>query len=368
MTDRAARRWFELAFASSPNGMLLVDGEGDILLVNDAAEKMFGWREHELIGCDIDLLIAPASRRKLLKLRNRAIDATRRKPVRSDVELVGRHRDGREFPIGVGIGGLHGDDRSTVLVSIVDFTRRKRQENRILGQNNVLRDAVAERNAALEASNARLQAEIEERRRTERELRATQKRLQETNEELRRLALVDELTGLSNRRHFEARFQVECQRAARARGALAVVMLDIDHFKEFNDRAGHQAGDECLRRVSRAVASCLRRPADLIARWGGEELVALLPETSRDGAAQLARNMRAAVRALAIPHPGSPFGVVTVSAGVASRSDSAEFAPAKLLEAADRALYSAKARGRDRVCIAMAAERQAKGADAAQAP
>lgn len=357
MTDRAAQQWFELAFASSPNGMLLLDAQSQIRLANASVTRMFGWHEHELMRCAADVLVAPSTRRKLNKVRERFGRAGQRRPRRAEMELRGQHRDGREFPIAVHIALIEGDPGTTALVAITDLTRRKRAEAHFRQQNDALRHVVSSRTAELEAINARLQAEVEERRQTERKLLAAQQRLQEMNDKLHRLAMVDELTGLANRRHFDTRFQIEYQRAARARNPLAVVLLDIDFFKAFNDHAGHPAGDTCLERVAGAVASCLRRPADLVARWGGEEFAALLPDTPRDGATQIARAMRQAVRALAIPHPSGPAAVVTVSAGVACFGTTTIPSPRALLEAADRALYSAKARGRDRVCVAVSTAR-----------
>jgi len=367
MTDRAAGQWFDLAFASSRTGMLLLDAGSTVRLANAAAVKIFGWHEHELLGCPVDVLASPSTKRKLDKVRQRFARPGQRRPRRTTVELRGVRRDGCEFDAAVEVGLIDSGAETSVLVAVTDLTRRGGIEARYRRQNDALRDAVGRRTEELEAANARLQAEVEERRRTERELLLAQRRLQELNEKLRRLAMVDELTGLANRRHFDSRFRVEYQRALRAKTPLSVVMLDLDDFKTFNDQAGHRAGDDCLRRVARAVGGCLRRPADLVARWGGEELAAILPETPREGAIQIARAMRQAVRALAIPHPVAPTGIVTVSAGVAAFSGPALPKPHALLEAADRALYAAKERGRDRVCVAAPASRDRLPAGEARA-
>lgn len=344
--------WFEVAFAPSPNGMLLLDSGATIRKLNAAVARMFGWRAHELLGCPVELLVAPRARRKLTKVRERfERQAAGNRIRRTAIELVGLHRDGREFPIAVAVGLIVEAGAVSALISVTDLSRRKRTEARLGQQNEALRDAVMARTAELETINLRLQTEIEVRRRTERELLATQQRLREMNEELRRLAMVDGLTGLANRRHFDSRFRIEYQRAVRAGTPLAVVLLDIDHFKALNDSLGHAAGDDCLRQIARTVARCLRRPADLIARWGGEEFAALLPDTPQEGAVQIARAMRVAVRTRAIENPGAPGRVVTVSAGVACLEGGIASARA-LLEAADRALYTAKERGRDRVCVA----------------
>ena len=164
------------------------------------------------------------------------------------------------------------------------------------------------------------------------------------------LAESDALTGLANRRRFDRVLAQEWRRAQRERQPLALVMVDVDHFKRFNDRYGHPAGDVCLRRVAALLGAAARRPADLAARLGGEEFALLLPGTGLAGAAYLARDLRAAVMALGIPHEDGAEGVVTISAGVAARRPVAsDFDTAALVQAADRALYRAKARGRNGV-------------------
>ena len=168
--------------------------------------------------------------------------------------------------------------------------------------------------------------------------------------QLRQFALFDGLTGLGNRRHFDQTLNREFQRASREGSSLALVMIDVDHFKSFNDRYGHQAGDECLRAVAVAVGGTLHRPADLAARYGGEELAVLLPSTDEHGATALAHDIRAAVRALGVVHADSPSGRLTISTGVAvSVPGRFPANPALLIQAADQALYAAKEAGRDSV-------------------
>ncbi len=173
------------------------------------------------------------------------------------------------------------------------------------------------------------------------------------NGQLEELLRTDVLTGVANRRAFDGAMAAEWRRARREQTALSLLMIDIDHFKGFNDRYGHPAGDVCLRQVAQAVAGQLQRPADLAARLGGEEFALLLPNTEEAGALQVAERARASVAALGLAHAGSALGHVTISIGVATNRpfDPAEDAQA-LMDAADRALYRAKASGRNSVCSA----------------
>lgn len=167
---------------------------------------------------------------------------------------------------------------------------------------------------------------------------------------LEQLAMVDGLTGIANRRNFDQVLDREWKRAARSGQTLSVVMMDIDHFKPYNDNYGHGAGDDCLQRVAAALRSVIQRPSDLIARYGGEEFVALLPETENHGASRMAENFRRAVADLALPHAYSPLaGHVTISAGHATRQASLDRQPQDVLQVADQALFKAKEAGRNRV-------------------
>lgn len=164
-----------------------------------------------------------------------------------------------------------------------------------------------------------------------------------------RQALLDGLTGIPNRRAFDEQLQREWSRMQRSRTELSLILLDIDHFKQYNDTYGHLEGDECLRRVVAALLSSLRA-SDFAARYGGEEFVCILPETDRAGTAITAERIRRAVELLKIPHASSlvtPW--VTVSLGCATQSAECEEAPDQLVASADRMLYQAKTEGRNRV-------------------
>ncbi len=193
-------------------------------------------------------------------------------------------------------------------------------------------------------------ADVTDQKKIEQELKEAHALSEYSNRALQEMAMQDALTGLPNRRHFDAALAQEFKRAARDNVELSVIMIDLDHFKGFNDCYGHPAGDECLRRVAEAIASVPQRPADLVARYGGEELVMLLPNTTAAGAAIVARLAGEAVRQLGIAHLRNPGRIVTVSCGVASFAPGMDpQVPIMLVERADQALYRAKLAGRNRV-------------------
>jgi len=205
----------------------------------------------------------------------------------------------------------------------------------------------------LRQANERLRAEIAERKRTEAALRRTKQELESANRELVRLASVDGLTGLANRRAFDVFSGREWSRCARERSPMSLILVDVDAFKLYNDAHGHLAGDECLRLVARRLAEFARRPADLVARYGGEEFAVVLPDTTADSAAMLAERIRAGVETLELYHGRSPVSEhVTISLGVSTEKPSAGVDSNSLLDAADRALYAAKMAGKNRCAIA----------------
>jgi diguanylate cyclase (GGDEF)-like protein len=170
--------------------------------------------------------------------------------------------------------------------------------------------------------------------------------------ELRSQTFSDGLTGIANRRHFDVAMEKEIRRAKRAGTPLSLLMIDIDAFKAYNDHYGHQQGDDTLIKVATALAQLLQRPLDLIARYGGEEFAAILPEMDAQQSVNMAETMRKAVAALQIPHEKAGHADhVTISIGVATHTASDAGDIPYLLGAADRALYSAKHAGRNRVAM-----------------
>ncbi len=175
-------------------------------------------------------------------------------------------------------------------------------------------------------------------------------RLEKRNQELEKVAYIDSLTGVCNRRHFEEKFDEEWKRLTRDNSSMSVIMLDVDYFKRYNDTYGHQQGDKCLQQVAQAISAVVKRPADFVARYGGEEFVVVLPNTPIEGALKVAENIRREIEALKIPHTNSAVSNwVTSSLGVASSHWFNQSNPERLLQAADMALYNAKKAGRNQV-------------------
>jgi diguanylate cyclase (GGDEF)-like protein len=177
--------------------------------------------------------------------------------------------------------------------------------------------------------------------------------LEQANQMLARFSYLDAVTGIANRRNFDDGLELEWRRLNREPGPLSLVMIDIDHFKPFNDTYGHQKGDECLKLVAQTLRHTLHRPGDLCARYGGEEFGVILPGTDAQGALGVAESLREAVEGLAVPHSGSSVAaVVTISVGVAALMPEDGGSGQALIEAADKALYQSKHTGRNRSTLA----------------
>lgn len=188
--------------------------------------------------------------------------------------------------------------------------------------------------------------------RMRRELVAVSERLREANEQLDRLSHQDGLTGLGNRRLFDLLLMRELGSARRESRPLSLVLADVDHFKAYNDRYGHVAGDECLKRIAELLGAACNRSADVATRYGGEEFALILPDTDEAGARVVAAAVLRGVRGLAIEHAGSASArVVTVSVGVNSLVPDAQTTASMVIAGADEALYGAKGAGRN--CIAL---------------
>ncbi|KGK11702.1 GGDEF domain-containing response regulator [Vibrio navarrensis] len=185
------------------------------------------------------------------------------------------------------------------------------------------------------------------------ELEELQQQLEETNEQLLLLSTTDSLTGLHNRRRFEEIYSDEWNRALRSNTSVSMIIFDIDHFKMYNDTFGHQQGDECLRMVAEAIRNMKLRCLDKVARIGGEEFAAILPETDLEGAKHVADRIRTTIEALRIKHSeNASYPHVTASLGICSMVPQADGNIRLLLKKADEALYKAKRTGRNRIAEA----------------
>jgi diguanylate cyclase (GGDEF)-like protein len=202
------------------------------------------------------------------------------------------------------------------------------------------------------AYQVRVRSLTKSKRRLEAKVAARTQELSESNAKLAALSLTDGLTGLTNRRGFDAGLNDAWARAMRSGAPVSLAMFDVDHFKLYNDHYGHQAGDQCLRDVAEVIAAHARRPDDMAARYGGEEFVVLASATSGAATLAIANEIRTRLATQALPHSASQYGVITVSIGIASIVPTADNSPELLIGLADAALYQAKHEGRNRAVLA----------------
>ena len=299
-----------LALEVAPCALLAVAADGSITMANREAARLFGYGPGELIGRPIEELVPVGLRDTHARLREQFSAMPGRRPMGKQRDLTGRHRDGSIFPVEVGLSPVEQPKCLLTIAAVVDLTARKEAERRIAAQ-------------ALE--------------------------LTEANAKLAQMASTDSLTALWNRRSFMEQLGVQMELALRNERPLSVLLVDVDHFKPYNDKYGHLAGDEVLREVARTLQEVARR-SDYVTRIGGEEFAVILPETDASGAIQLAERFRAAVAS--VNWPRRP---ITVSIGATtvhvSRSEPRPPTPwhSAIMADADRALYHAKEQGRNRV-------------------
>ena len=312
---------FSKAFKHSADGIGILGLEDERYVdVNDAFVKLFGYSRGEIVG--------HRSSEFRLWLDEEAREATfqeiREKESFSGKEAAWRTKNG-EVKVGLCSSDLiEIKGKRCILFVVHDITERKQAEE------------------ALRLAHDDLEHQVQQR---------TQE-LNDLNRVLQELSSSDALTSLANRRHFDDFLAKEWRQSQRQGTSLAIIMLDVDFFKDYNDSQGHLAGDECLKQVARVFKQSLKRPLDFAARYGGEEFIAVLPETDAAGAAHLAETIRAEIEALALRHYASPISkVVTVSLGVAAAIPGPGSDPRDILVDADRALYQAKQDGRNRVRV-----------------
>jgi diguanylate cyclase (GGDEF)-like protein/PAS domain S-box-containing protein len=182
------------------------------------------------------------------------------------------------------------------------------------------------------------------------ERKQAEQKLQEAYRAVETLAITDALTGLANRRRFDECLTTEWRRGLRDRKPLALLLIDVDLFKSYNDTYGHVRGDSCLKQIAEAALDVVARPGDLVARFGGEEFAVILPNTGSEGALQVANQICEGLRSRNLPHSSNPLGFLTISVGCAAMVPSLGQHAVNLIELADEALYEAKRRGRNQIC------------------
>jgi diguanylate cyclase (GGDEF)-like protein/PAS domain S-box-containing protein len=304
---KASETLFRLLAEASNDVIVLADLSGARRYVSPAVFSVLGWEPEELIGRTHHQIVHPDD--------IVAVEA-----------MMRTCRDGE--PVEPLIYRCIGKDGSYVWMEASLRLYHDEKTWKPIGFVNVVRDVTA-RKAAEEELNRAF-------------------RLVEN------LAMADGLTGVANRRRFEEKMDLEWRRAMRDGSPLSVLMIDVDHFKPYNDLYGHVMGDRCLRQVAMAAQEVIHRSSDLFARYGGEEFAAVLPNTGSSGAQLVAEQIRRAVEMLGLPHTGNPCGVVTVSVGCATKMLGHDSVATMLVDVADQALYQAKSAGRNRVEVAAA--------------
>jgi diguanylate cyclase (GGDEF)-like protein/PAS domain S-box-containing protein len=296
---------FRLLAEVSRDIIVLTDVSGERRYVSPAVTETLGWIPEELIGKTYEQIVHPEDQKDFAKL----LDECREGKPSTTLPYRCQAKDGSFLWMEANLRLYH-DSLTGEPVGFV----------------NVVRD-ISHRKAAEEELTKAF-------------------RLVEN------LASVDGLTGIANRRRLDEALDYEWRRAIRDRADLSVLLIDVDHFKPYNDIYGHLSGDSCLREIAEAALEVVHRPADLLARYGGEEFAVVLPNTDSSGAKEIAEQIRNSVERRRAPHSGNPHGVITVSIGCATQIPDRDSDYTALLRAADSALYIAKSSGRNRIEIA----------------
>jgi diguanylate cyclase (GGDEF)-like protein/PAS domain S-box-containing protein len=301
----ASETRFRLLAEASRDVIVLAGLSGERKYVSPAATEILGWSQEDLLGSSY-------------------VQITHPDDLAAFSDLLSRCRDGMET------GSL-------------SYRCRKKDGTYLWLESNIrlYRDSATNEPAGF----VYILRDISERK-------IAEAKLQDAFHTVEQLAMVDGLTGVANRRLLDDTLNREWMRATRDGTFIALLLIDVDHFKLYNDIYGHVAGDLCLQTVANAIQNVLRRPHDLLARFGGEEFVVVLPNTPGQGAEVIAAHVMAAVERCALPHSGSPHGIVTVSLGCAVAQATMDTSPTDLLKAADAAMYSAKTKGRNRIQLA----------------
>lgn len=350
-----------------------LENMGDILVVDDTIENLqflrnvlteAGYRVRPALDGELALRSVQAKHPALILLDIRmpgmdgfevcrqlkADEATRHIPVIFASALSDMSEKIKGFEVGAVDYVTKPLNAKEVVMRVATHLNLFLAQQQLKYQNQQLVEAIARAEAANQAlliAEQKLAAYSDN---LEREVSERTEALAEANEKLRELSERDELTGIANRRKFDVMWQYECKRVSRLGTSLAVIMIDIDHFKDYNDCYGHQSGDACLQQVAKAMENKVQRASDLVARYGGEEFVVILSGISEVNAREMAESLRTSVEALAIPHlKNTAASVVTISLGLAFWSSDMEHTSVSLLAEADSKLYQAKRAGRNQV-------------------
>ncbi|MDH5359973.1 MAG: diguanylate cyclase [Gammaproteobacteria bacterium] len=306
---------------TAADGIIITDASGIIESINTMGASIFGYQKFELVGKNLSFLM-PVSiglgHKKIM--RDYLLNKSSSRIVGRTLEATGRRHNGEEFPVSVTVSEAEIQGRIVFMGIVRDISKQKRDTDELIRSRN-------------EAENLN---EI----------------LNEKNKQLEYLSSNDALTGLANRRKYNELIEREWERAKRNKSKLSIIIIDIDHFKAYNDFYGHLSGDECLRRVAQLLAYSLKRATDFIARYGGEEFVCVLPDTDMESTVLVAEEFRKVIEDAGLSHLKSQTAdVVTVSLGVASMIPVPGTSIGDLVSRADKALYMAKNNGRNRVCV-----------------
>jgi diguanylate cyclase (GGDEF)-like protein/PAS domain S-box-containing protein len=307
--NKIPEQFYRLIVDASPAAMILVDQDGLICLANRAADSLFGYSEGALLAREIEILVPQDAHHRHQQMRAEFFRQPQRRSMGSGRFLYARRQDGSLFPAEIGLTPIQTGDGWYTLSLVIDLTLLKEAEDRI----------------------TRLATELEK-----------------ANEQLALLASTDALTGLHNRREFDEQLDSQIHLMKRMGHPLSLLIIDLDGFKNYNDRFGHLAGDQVLKTMAEVFSQNIRA-SDIIARFGGEEFVVILPDTTGQAALHLAERLRMAIHA----HPWEATSL-TISLGAATL-EFTEGTPAsepdertRLFSEADQALYYSKFNGRDR--------------------
>jgi diguanylate cyclase (GGDEF)-like protein/PAS domain S-box-containing protein len=307
-TNEDEQKIFRLATESSPTIILIVK-DGEIQYANHLAQMVFGYQREELIGQSIEFLVPEHLRSKHQNLRNQYGKNPYLRLMGTELELIGQHKNGREFPLDIGLNPVHTSDGLIVVCSIIDMTKRK-------AAHNVITEKIKQ-----------LEGEISV---------------------LDKLSSTDELTSINNRRALFKQLELHYRIAQKEFQPLSFILLDVDNFKNFNDTLGHIAGDEVLKTIAVLMKKSVRK-TEIVARYGGEEFGMLLPDTNTNEAKLLAERLRKMIEGYEWAQRKITVSIGTATVLPKSNQPITEVEINQFFIMADKALYFSKKSGKNRV-------------------